>query len=82
MRQVLTIPSQFVIDYQSFCATARDDLAGFLRKELPFMWRDVYIENTRHRANVHRFEYCTLEYFYDFYSELEAQGLVPHSETI
>jgi hypothetical protein len=78
------LPPQFLIDYESFIAIAQnsDDLARFLIEELPFKWRDLYIANTQHPTNIQRVHLGTFEYFYDFYSELEAQGEVPHSDTI
>ena len=79
-------PAESVIDYELFCGVAarkgRDRLARFLTEELPYKWRELYVEQTPHVTNIVRFHYNTFEYFYDLYSELEASGGVVYSPTI
>lgn len=80
------LPAEFVIDYELFCGVAatkgRDSLARFLTEELPYKWRELYVEQTPHVTNIVRFHYNTFEYFYDLHFELEPSGDVSHSQTV
>ena len=80
------LPSSHVIDYQvALSAVKRRDganMALLLRKHLPSMWREVYLNTITHEPNLVRFRRRTFEYICDLYSQLEATGSVPYEQTI
>jgi hypothetical protein len=79
-------PSQCEIDYASLLSAARAEggtnLPLYLREQLPFKWRDVYMATVEHQTNLVRFQFRTFEYICDLYSDLEATGEVPYDQTI
>jgi hypothetical protein len=80
-----TFPSWRAVDYGALLREAgeqRGDPANFLRRELPFKWRDVYVAAMAHATNIVCFQFRTFEYICDLYSELEATGEVPYDQTI
>lgn len=75
-------PARGVIDYQELLRAAAKSPEGiikFLREELPFVWRDAYIEMTPHPVNIVRWQYGSFEYIFDDYASLESQGMVPYA---
>lgn len=64
------------IDYESLLketgADSYQTAAAFLREELPFVWRDAYLEMTPRETKIVRFQYGAFEYIYDDYASLEA----------
>jgi len=73
-----------VIDYEPLLSALPDgaNAAQFLRDELPFRWRDLYVSSVAHPTNLVRFQFRTFEYICDFYSELEATGEVPYDQRV
>jgi hypothetical protein len=74
------------IDYESLLKEVRTDsykaAVSFLMENLPFVWRDYYLEMMSRETNIVRFQYGTFEYIYDDYASLEATGAVPHDPKI
>jgi len=52
-------------------------LAAFLLEELPYIWRDAYIDMTSRQTNIVRFRYGSFEYLFDDHASLEVTGAVP-----
>jgi len=81
-----TIPESYAMDYKALLSVARAEsatnLALFLRTQLPFKWRDLYVAAVARPTNIVRFQSRSFEYFYDLYSELEITGEVPYDQTI
>ncbi len=50
-----------------------------LSEELPYLWRDAYLEITPRLTNIVRFRQETFEYVYDDYAVLEATAVVQAS---
>lgn len=84
MKDCGALPLQHVIDYESLLSSLPDgaNVVQFLRDELPFRWRDVYVSSVAHSTNLVRFHFRTFEYICDLYSELEATGEVPYDQRI
>jgi len=78
------LPLQHVIDYEALLSALADgsNATQFLREELPFRWRDLYVSSVARPTNLVRFQFRTFEYICDLYSELEATGEVPYDQTI
>jgi hypothetical protein len=76
----------YAIDYIRLISDAQasdiESVIGFLLEELPYEWRDKYLEMTPHITNICRFYFNDFEYIYDDCSQLEATGVVPYSPTI
>lgn len=76
----------YAIDYKRLISEAPssdiESVIMFLLEELPYEWRDKYLEMTPHVTNICRYYFNDFEYTYDDYSQLEATGVVPHSPTI
>lgn len=74
------------IDYESLLKEVRTDsykaAVSFLMENLPFIWRDSYLEMMPRETNIVRFQYGTFEYIYDDYASLEATGAVPYDPKI
>ena len=74
------------IDYVAFLQGARNvagqDVIAVLMEELPYAWRDAYLEMMPRTTNIVRFRFGTFEYLYDDYATLEATGAVPHDPCI
>ena len=74
------------IDYVAFLREARpapgQDIVAVLAEELPFIWRDAYLEMMPRATNIVRFRYGTFEYVYDDYATLEATGAVSHDPRV
>lgn len=78
-------PARGVIDYQALLRVAAQSLEGiikFLSEELPFVWRDAYVEMTSHSVNVVRWQYGSFEYMFDDYASLESRGTVPYAADV
>ena len=73
-------PRPRVLDYRSVLGEAGDcsgeAMIAFLSEELPYVWRDAYVEMTPRPTNIVRFRYGTFDYIYDDYASLEASGAV------
>ncbi len=74
------------IDYESLLKEVRADsyeaAVSFLMENLPFVWRDSYLEMMPRDTKIFRFQYGTFEYIYDDYASLEATGAVPYDPII
>jgi hypothetical protein len=74
------------IDYESLLkesgADSYETVISFLREELPFVWRDAYLEIMPRETNIVRLQYGAFEYIYDDYASLEAIGAVPYDPKI
>jgi hypothetical protein len=57
-------------------------LTVFLLEELPYVWRDAYIEMTSRRMNIVRWHYVPFEYLFDDHASLEVAGCVPHDPKV
>ena len=84
MKDCGVLPLRHVIDYEPLLSALPDgaNAAQFLRDELPFRWRDLYVSSVAHPTNLVRFQFRTFEYICDFYSELEATGEVPYDQRV
>lgn len=71
-----------ILDYRSFLEEVGEcsveETVAFLLEELPYLWRDAYMEMTSHRTNIVRLRHGAFEYIYDDYASLEASGAVPY----
>ena len=78
------LPLHRLIDYESLLSALPDgaNAVQFLRDELPFRWRDLYVSSRAHPTNLVHFRFRTFEYICDLYSELEATGGVPYDQRI
>lgn len=54
-----------------------EEMIAILLEELPYLWRDAYMEMTAHPANIFRLQHGAFEFIYDDYASLEASGAVP-----
>lgn len=74
------------IDYASFLEKARknsgQDVGAALANELPYVWRDAYLQMMPRTTNIVRYQYGGFEYIYDDYASLETTGAVPYDSTI
>ena len=73
------------IDYGAVLKAATQSPEGvvkFLTDELPFVWRDAYIEMTLHQVNILRWQHGSFEYVFDDYASLESRGIVPYASDI
>ena len=74
-----------MLDYRSVLEKAGDRspeaVTRFLLEELPYLWRDAYLEITARPTNIVRFKHGAFEYIYDDYASLEASGAVPYHPT-
>jgi len=69
------------VDYRRVLVQATSSSCGvveFLLEELPYLWRDAYLEMTPHPTNIVRWQRGSFEYIYDDYASLEASGAVPY----
>src|SRR5581483_6433084 len=69
------------VDYRRALVQATSSSCGlveFLLEELPYLWRDAYLEMTPHPTNIVRWQRGSFEYIYDDYASLEASGAVPY----
>lgn len=80
------LPRSHALDYESIVHDARVESAthvvSYLRRHLPFKWRDLYVAALSRPTNIVRFECLTFEYLFDIYSELEVTGEVPYDQTV
>lgn len=71
-----------MLDYHSVIERAPDCSAeaviAFLSEELPYLWRDAYLQMTPRPTNIVRFRYNAFDYLYDDYASLEASGDAPY----
>jgi hypothetical protein len=49
-----------------------------IMEQLPYVWRDAYLEMVPRPTNIVRFRRDAFEYIYDDYASLEATGAVPY----
>src|SRR5260370_12190115 len=74
------------IDYSAFLqearSDARQDVIAILAEELPYAWRDAYLEMVPRATKIVRFRCGTFEYVYDDYATLEATRVVPYDPRI
>ncbi len=71
------------VDYKAVLeeAVSRSvEVVEFLLEELPYLWRDAYVEMTAHPPNVVRWRYRDFEYIYDDCASLEVTGSVPYDQ--
>lgn len=74
-------PAKGVVDYRAVLDGAISTpgvVIDILLEELPYLWRDAYIEMTSHPTDIVRWRRGTFEYIYDDYTSLEAVGTVPY----
>jgi len=74
-------PTKGVVDYRRVLADAASATCGvleFLLEELPYLWRDAYLEMTMRPTDIVRWQRGPFEYIYDDYASLEASGAVPY----
>jgi hypothetical protein len=72
-------PIKGAVDYSGVLSRAgveSAELADFLLRELPYVWRDAYIDMTTRQTNVVRWQYGSFEYLFDDHASLEATGAV------
>ena len=72
------------VDYRRVVVEATGSSCGlveFLLEELPYVWRDAYLEMTSHPTDIVRWRRGSFEYIYDDYASLEASGAVPYDPT-
>lgn len=71
----MNIPNAGRLDYSRIveeCAgRATEQLIAFLREELPYSWRDAYLEMALRPTDIVRVRYGSFEYIYDHYPELQ-----------
>ncbi|MBS1851377.1 MAG: hypothetical protein JST79_10725 [Acidobacteria bacterium] len=70
-----------VVDYERVLVDAASASCGileFLLEELPYLWRDAYLEMTLRPTDIVRWRRGSFEYIYDDYASLEASGAVPN----
>ena len=83
---LVSVPPQYVVDYAALLDEARlehaPSLEAYLRRHLPFKWRDLYVARVGRPTNIVRFPSRTFEYIFDVYSDLEAAGEVPYDQTV
>ena len=75
-------PIKGTMDYQGLLQRAPghdDGVMNFFREQLPYVWRDAYLEMTLHPVNIVCFQYGSFEYIFDDYASLEITGAVPYS---
>jgi hypothetical protein len=74
-------PAKGVVDYRRVLADAASASRGvleFLLEELPYLWRDAYLEMTLRPTDIVRWQRGPFEYMYDDHASLEASGAVPY----
>ena len=72
-------PGDFRLPYTDLLAQARvgpESVHQHLRRELPYLWLDQYLEMTPRETNILVFPHGTFDYLYDDYASLEATGVV------
>lgn len=62
-------------------AGALDEVVAYLSQELPYLWRDAYLEDTPRMTNIMRVSLGTFEYIFDDYQTLEGSGVIPYHPT-
>lgn len=71
-----------IVDYGSIvkqaAACSIETLVAYLMEELPYVWRDAYIEMAGRGTNIVRIQRGSFEYIYDDYASLEETGAVQH----
>lgn len=67
------LPYEVVIEEAK---ASRVRVAEYLRKELPYLWRDAYLEMTPRPTNIVLFTHGTFDYIYDDYATLKATGVL------
>jgi hypothetical protein len=71
-------PAKSVVDYRAVLdaaiMAATGGVIACLLEELPYLWRDAYLEMTRHPTDIVRWQRGPFEYIYDDYASLEASG--------
>jgi len=75
-------PKAGTLNYQAILEGSQgqslDALITFLMEELPYWWRDAYLQMTPRTTNIVRFQYNAFEYLFDDYASLEVTGVVPY----
>lgn len=74
-------PATGAVDYRRVLVEGPAGCLGaveFLLQELPYLWRDAYLEMTPHPTDIVRWQRGPFEYIYDDYASLEASGAVPY----
>jgi hypothetical protein len=68
------------LDYERIVKDAGEcsleSLISFLTEELPYAWRDAYLEMTQRATEIVRMQRGSFEYIYDDYATLEVTGAV------
>jgi len=78
-------PSKGRVDYSVILRKAPiglSKLTPFLLMELPYIWREAYLDMTSRQTNIMRWQYESFEYLFDDYASLERTGAVSVSENI
>jgi hypothetical protein len=71
--------SDFSLPYDALLAdalTSGSDVTEYLRREVPTMWLQSYVDRASRRTNVVVFTHGSFDYLYDDYATLESRGLV------
>jgi hypothetical protein len=78
-------PTRGTVDYTAVLRKGpigSTKLAAFLLEELPYIWREAYIDMTSRRTNIVRWHYGSFEYLFDDHATLEVTGVVPHDPNV
>jgi hypothetical protein len=78
-------PSKGRVDYSAILRKAPigvSKLTAFLLMELPYIWREAYVDMTSRQTNIMRWQYESFEYLFDDYASLERTGAVAVSEIL
>lgn len=82
---MMSQPTKGAVDYAAVLRKGpigSAKLAAFLLEELPYIWRDAYIEMTSRQANIVRWQYGSFEYLFDDHASLEGTGVVPYDPNV
>jgi hypothetical protein len=78
-------PTKGMVDYVAIMKgtdIGSTDLTTFLLEELPYVWRDAYMEMTARQTNIVRWRYGAFEYLFDDHASLEATGAVHYDPNV
>jgi len=78
-------PIKGAVDYSAVlrrAAVGSAELASLLLEDLPYVWRDAYIDMTPRQTNVVRWQYGTFEYLFDDHASLETTEAVPQDPNV
>ena len=70
---------EYLLPYDALLAEATESsipINHYLRREIPYLWKDAYLEMTPRPTNIVILTHGTFDYVYDDYATLEAMGVV------